>query len=188
MINNDLFIRAYQAGDKSQVQKICLCTGPEGIWEQKEMQNILLTAFCNYYIDHEPHNCFVASDAEKIVGYILCAENSVVWADWLRNNYIAQMEESPLIAFYKGIMKAPLKYADEYPAHLHIDILPDYQHMGIGSKLLDTLISHLKSKGLPGIMLSVAGDNLKGIKFYEKYGFSALEETPQEIVMAIDLK
>ena len=50
---------------------------------------------------------------------------------------------------------------------------------------MDALLAHLKIKGVPGLMLSVASDNDKGIHFYKKYGFKVLERTGQEIVMGI---
>lgn len=188
MTNNNIFIRGYQENDRAQVQKICLVTGSEQEVQQKEQQDMLLTAFCNYYIDKEPYNCFVAMEDEKAVGYILCAEDSNIWAEYFQNNYVANLENSPLTAFYRGIMVSPLRYANEYPAHLHIDILPDYQRMGIGFNLMNALLSHLKAKGVQGLMLSVASDNIKGINFYEKYGFTILAHTPHEIMLGMHLK
>lgn len=95
----------------------------------------------------------------------------------------SNLEKNPLKGFYQGIMAAPIRYADRYPAHLHIDILPEYQRQGIGFQLMDTLTVHLREQGVPAVMLSVAGDNEKGKNFYRKYGFQVLEETPNEIVM-----
>lgn len=185
MENSNIFIRKYQKGERKQVQDICLVTGAENILQHEEMKNMLLTAFCNYYIEREPYNCFVALDGEKVVGYILCAENAAVWAESFQDNYVKNLVKSELMEFYKGIIDTPLKYINEYPAHLHIDILPSYQRMGIGTKLMDAIISHLKVKGVPGLMLSVASDNIKGIKFYEKYGFTVLDCNLHEIVMGM---
>ena len=119
---------------------------------------MLLTAFCNYYIEQEPENCFVASDEGAVIGYILCTRDTVSWSGSFLEKYVPDYEESPLKPFYQGIMAAPLRYAGQYPAHLHIDILPDYQRMGVGFKLMDALTAHLKAQGVPGLMLSVAGD------------------------------
>ncbi len=180
-------IRKYQESDREQVQGICMATGSGEAQQNEVFQNMLLTAFCNYYIEQEPDNCFVAADGQKAVGYVLCAENAEAWAEIFQDQYIAHLDADPLKMFCQGIMNSPLQFASEYPAHLHIDILPDYQRMGLGTMLMDTLVQHLKEKGIPGLLLSVAGDNTKGKQFYKKYGFQVLAETPHEIVMGIPL-
>lgn len=183
----EIKVHKYEEREYQQVQEVCIATGQSGIFEQKEMQGVLLTAFCHYYIEQEPDNCFTALDEDKVVGYILCAENAGTWAANFQHIYTEQQANSALNSFYQGLTEVPLRYAAEYPAHLHIDILPDYQRRGIGFKLMDTLVTHLKEKGVPGLMLSVAIDNEKGINFYKKYGFTILEKTPREIVMGVRL-
>ena len=80
------------------------------------------------------------------------------------------------------------KYAAEYPAHLHIDLLDDYQRKGLGSKLVGALSEHLKAKGIAGLMLTVGGSNELGINFYKKYGFTELEKGLGDVAMGIKLK
>jgi ribosomal protein S18 acetylase RimI-like enzyme len=186
-MEHSISIRKYQESDRAQVQTICLATGSDQATQNKAFQDMLLTAFCNYYIEQEPDNCFVATDGQKAIGYILCAENADVWAKNFQELYVDRMDNEAMKPFYSGIMNSPLQFASEYPAHLHIDILPEYQRMGIGSKLMNALVQHLKDKGIRGLMLSVACDNVKGRQFYKKYGFQVLAETPHEIVMGIQL-
>lgn len=59
-------------------------------------------------------------------------------------------------------------YAEDYPAHLHIDLLPECQHQGIGSRLIKTLADHLRRQRIKGLMLNVANDNKNALRFYEK--------------------
>ena len=66
--------------------------------------------------------------------------------------------------------------AKKYPAHLHIDILPEAQHKGYGTKLMDALMDYLAEKGVKGVHLGVGGDNAGGIRFYEKYGFTMIHD------------
>lgn len=185
-MKENIIIRPYQTKDCEQVRDICLATA-DGPWESEQMRELLLSAFCNYYIEKEPYNCFVAADGERCAGYILCAQNNDVWAQEIKQKYMPG-EGNPLQVFYEGILSAPLKYACRYPAHLHIDILPAYQRLGIGFRLMDSLVSHLRQKNIPGLMLCVAVDNGKGQSFYRKYGFETLETSPQEIVMGMELK
>lgn len=184
---DEIVIRGYREADHDQVQRVCLGTGTDPTFAQPQMQQLLLNAFCNYYIEQEPENCFVADDGNGVVGYILCARDAGVWKENFPGCYAPGWEDGPLKMFYEGVMASPLKYAGEYPAHLHIDILPEYQRVGVGSRLMDALLDHLRQLHIPGVMLGVASDNEKGKNFYRKYGFSVLEEGPQEIVMGMKL-
>ena len=47
--------------------------------------------------------------------------------------------------------------------------------MGLGRKLMDALISHLKKKDIKGVVLGVSAQNEKGINFYKKYGGKVIE-------------
>ena len=44
------------------------------------------------------------------------------------------------------------KFKDEYPAHFHINILPEYQRVGAGGKLINALFEHYRNKGIKGVM------------------------------------
>jgi ribosomal protein S18 acetylase RimI-like enzyme len=62
------------------------------------------------------------------------------------------------------------RFLKEYPAHLHINILPGYQRQGIGHRLMKSFESNLKEKEVFGFHLEVSKNNKLGISFYEKYG------------------
>lgn len=54
---------------------------------------------------------------------------------------------------------------------LTIGILPAYQHLGIGTGLMNEAISWAKANGLLRIELSVFSNNANAIKLYQKCGF-----------------
>ncbi len=172
-------IRPYENKDRAGVRYVCInCDGPHNMSE--DTVHFILSTYCDYYIEREGRNCFVAVDEnDKAIGYILCAEDYDVFAEALKNEYIPRIPEENTSARYYAQTSAVLqeKYKDSYPAHLHIDLLPEYQRMGIGRRLIDTLCDHLKSKKIPGVMLSVSKENTGGIKFYESYGFTHLESS-----------
>ena len=184
-MGHPILIRKYRESDCEQVQKICIATATGPFAQNEAFRLLLLTTFCNYYIEQEPENCFVADNGQGAVGYILCAEDANTWSGTFQEKYINNLPDENLKLFCLGTMNSPLKFSSEYPAHLHIDILPEYQRKGIGTMLMDALVKHLRDKGIHGLMLSVAADNVKGRQFYNKYGFRVLEETPHEVVMGI---
>ena len=75
----------------------------------------------------------------------------------------------------------------KYPAHLHIDILPEYQGNGYGAQMMNTMLNNLKQKKVKGIMLMVNKDNHGAIRFYERLGFKTLFNGFGGVVMAKNL-
>lgn len=62
-----------------------------------------------------------------------------------------------------------------------IGIHPDYQDLGIGTKIMETLIDQVKDKNYASIGLFVWEENPKAIQFYEKFGFKKVN-TGMELV------
>ncbi len=48
--------------------------------------------------------------------------------------------------------------AAEYPAHLHIDLLPETQGQGLGRGLMETLFAELTRRGVRGLHLGIDPD------------------------------
>lgn len=58
-----------------------------------------------------------------------------------------------------------------YPAHLHIDLLPEYQRMGHGRELMRAFLDALRDKGVPAVHLSMVTENTPARAFYDRLGF-----------------
>jgi GNAT superfamily N-acetyltransferase len=59
----------------------------------------------------------------------------------------------------------------QYPAHLHIDILPDYQRKGYGTVLMNAFLDAVRSQGAAGVHLDMVRHNVTGRAFYDRIGF-----------------
>ena len=181
-------IRLYQPDDRDRVRHICVETGSPKAKTVERVRNFILTAFCEYYTDYEMENCFVLVDETGLVqGYILCAENAKVWAKRFDAEIISRQKRMLTRILCRYTCQTALKYGKDYPAHLHIDILPEYQNMGYGNDLIDTLISHLRAKGVSGLMLGMSPKNTGARRFYERCGFKVLALKKQETVMGIHI-
>jgi len=66
----------------------------------------------------------------------------------------------------------------EYPAHLHINVLPEFQHSGIGTQLIRHFEDHLRCLGIRGVHLETSSRNHKAIPFYLKQGYAIVKEAP----------
>ncbi len=171
-------IRPYEAKDRDAVRYICL--NSDGPCDADEKgQHFLLTTYCDYYIEREGHNCFVFADEnDNAVGYILCAENFHAFREVFFSDFKTRIAPER-ISEHKWAEESIVlheKYAADYPAHLHIDLLPDYQGKGIGTQLMQTLSDHLRNKKCRGVMLTVFKHNTGAVRFYERYGFDCIGE------------
>ena len=168
-------IRKYEKTDAQNVRFVCL--NSEGTPHTGNVGEFILHTFCDYYIENEPENCFVLSDDGKAVGYIICTENYDIYKEIFDREYLHLNKDlgDELYGWAKESTILQEKYKAEYPAHLHIDILPEYQRKGWGGKLLDALSEHLKSKEIKGVMLTAGSDNVNAGSFYRKYGFEVIE-------------
>lgn len=192
---SQIFIRPYQNYDADQVINICYKTGYNGkdlTYTNKFNDSKLFGfLFCMYYLLYEPENCFVAVDSNnKIAGYIIGTDNS----SRQRKLFILKMS-LPIILrlFFYTIWKYPESFLTilslgksifiklepsnlfkDYPSHFHINILPEYQGVGVGKKLLSTFENHMKDKNVNGIHLMTSNENLGAIQFYYKSGYTLI--------------
>ena len=180
-------IRKYEEKDFDGVRFACLNSEGEAI--TGNLGEFILHTFCDYYIEKEPENCFVLDDDGKAVGYIICTENYDRYKEIFDREYLPLNkplgEENYKWACESTILQN--KYKEEYPAHLHIDILPEYHRQGWGGKLLTTLFDHLRSKGIKGVMLTAGTGNVNAGKFYAKYGFEQLEILGTDVAFGMKL-
>lgn len=169
-----LHIRPYSPQDRSAVEKIC-------VPQQNDLSETLLNCFCRYYIDQEADNCFVCLEDDTICGYILCSENFHQWKKQLIEHHANADPISFAIATATIDNLRP--YAAQYPAHLHIDFVPNAQGKGYGTSLISHLCTHLRQKNIPGLMLDVSVDNIGAQRFYQRNGFTVLGRNDNSIQM-----
>lgn len=182
-------IRPFEIRDRDQVRFICLES--DGFCEKPEsFRNYILYTYCDCYLDCEPESCFVAvNENNEVVGFIICTSNLSRYTSYFRKKYLPRLIRiSPFRAVSSVLaLRLQQKHCGDYPAHLHIALLPAYQRQGIGGSLTTTLIEHLRANGISGIMLTVGSDNKSGIAFYEKHGFKLIDRLPGEYAYGIKL-
>jgi ribosomal protein S18 acetylase RimI-like enzyme len=73
----------------------------------------------------------------------------------------------------------------QYPAHLHIDLLPETQGQGLGRRLIETLFAELRRRGVPGLHLGMNPENIGAGAFYERLGMHRLESAPDSTMYGV---
>jgi ribosomal protein S18 acetylase RimI-like enzyme len=95
---------------------------------------------------------------------------------------------TPFESWLRNLIQEPAKvpdFVDEYPAHLHIDLLPRAQGMGWGSRLMEQCLDQARSEGVPGLHLGVGLDNTKAQVFYAKQGFHEIRRDPGALYLGL---
>lgn len=186
-------IRPARTRDREEVDRlydICLRTGANGAGAENlhEDPRLLGEVYLGAYLEFEPDLAFVLEgDDGAALGYVLGARDTVAFEELLELQWWPPLRQRyPLGSF-------PADSPDEnlvrkihfptptdpaaiagFPAHLHVDVLPEGKGNGNGRRLLETLFSGLRDKGAPGVHLNVSPENTHAIGFYKHLGFNLL--------------
>lgn len=195
---SDLTIRRVRPGDpddRKALYDICLRTGDYGkdATDQFTLPNLLGDVYVGPYILFHPLHCFAISRGNRPVGYVLGVPDTQTFEKHLPTTWwpqvIASLPErhpdSPaltrrdvevmsLITSWEPT--ATTEILEKYPAHLHIDLLPEAQGGGMGRQLIETLFDSLRAAGARGVHLGVSSSNLSAIGFYRHLGFTTLDQ------------
>jgi ribosomal protein S18 acetylase RimI-like enzyme len=198
-------IRKYQPEFLPDLYRICLETGDSGKDASAEFTDpeLLGAFYAAPYAVLEPDLTFVLQDEQGVCGYILGTRDSQAYAAWMEHEWLPAWRTKHPLTIQANVSPETLTYQErivglihhgyhpydcvhEYPAHLHIDLLPRAQGQGWGRTLMNTFLERLRELEVPGVHLGVGKSNLGAIQFYERLGFERLE--PNEFALVMGLK
>jgi GNAT superfamily N-acetyltransferase len=195
-------IRPYRPGDEPALASICVRTADAGNDASGLLDDDDLWAhlFVLPYLEHDPALAFVVeADSGEPSGYLVAAADSVAFESWFRDSWwprFAQRwpepaeeltEQDRLLRHAHRRDGEPGPHAARFPAHLHIDLLPEVQGQGYGRRLIEALKDALRSQGVSGLHVVPLAANLGAVAFYEHLGFVELERDEQIVVFGIEL-
>jgi len=169
-------IRKYIPSDKPKLRYICKQTA-EGFFKHSEKTlEAAAIIYNDYFTENESDNIFVlADDNDTAVGYIICSFDYNKFMKLNSSVYLKRvLKTSPVLSSALIGYMLSLKCIKNKSVHLHMDILPDYQRNGWGTKLIDELCAHLKSKGIDTLSVCCVSRNSAGYKMYARYGFKEI--------------
>lgn len=151
-------------------------------------QELLPDLFAAPYAALEPELTFVLDDGGRAVGYVLGTSDTERYVRDFREKWLpAAAVRHPLPGGEPGSPDAAMTeflhrpelminpYLADYPAHLHIDLLPGYQGRGYGRALLTTLFAALAKAGAERVHLVMATANTGARAFYDRMGFHEIQ-------------
>lgn len=185
-------IRKYTPSDKIRLRFICKETTDEANKKNQNLLESIAIIFNDYFTEYEPDNIFVAVNDENIpVGYVICATNIPLFRKKMLSEFSKRVRiiHPASIPLLLATVIAVYITKKHYRTHLHIDLLPEAQRKGLGTKLIDALCSHLASKDIKNVSVMTISKKSMGYKFYCKYGFRTISTILKDrVTMTYDIK
>lgn len=189
-------IRRARLQDLPAIYRVCHFTSdpswPEGLPERNP--DLLGHVYAGPYVVGARDYAAVIADSAGVSGYILGCPDTVAFSRWCEEYWWpALREQHPLESgqaadswilneMHSGVPQ-PAAVLEHYPAHLHIDILPELQGTGAGRRLMEWLLSRFREAGVPGVHLGVSPLNTNAIGFYLHLGFEIFPTADDTMIM-----
>jgi ribosomal protein S18 acetylase RimI-like enzyme len=192
---SNFIIRPARPGDEAGAYYVCLKTGDHGNDGEpfyREDPDALGRIYVGPYLALEPELSLILEDEQGICGYALgtfdsrsfYARYEREWRPELRARFPEPPGDSSTWTRVQHVYHSyhhpdyfcPEPYED-YPSHLHIDLLPRAQGRGYGRRMMEHLMDKLRARGSRGAHLCVSALNERAIGFYQRLGFRELVRT-----------
>ncbi|QFG21891.1 GNAT family N-acetyltransferase [Actinomadura sp. WMMB 499] len=211
MTTGPLSVRPARADDPAEVDRIydiCLRTAAAGKDATGRFAEPRLVGdvFAGPYLAHSPDLAWVLAPGgaegppSPPVGYFLAVADTEsferdledAWWPRLRTRRAHRPVEPDtpdawLRAHIDDPPPTPTDITARYPAHFHVDLLPEAQGGGNGRRLMSTAIDALRARGVPGVHLGVSTRNTNAIGFYTHVGFHVLLDGPDSKILGMPL-
>lgn len=165
------------------------------VWGHEES---LAAVYLTPYMDHEPESLFVAVVDGELAGYLAGSLGSAapnpVPSEAERTvqamrTYRLFFRLRPAAFFLRAMLDTataavrreptPGELDDpRWPAHLHIDLVPEARGRGAGAALMNAWFDRLRATGTPGCYLQTLVENTRAVRFFEHMGFQKHGPTP----------
>lgn len=185
-------IRQARPEDEVALLHIALRTGDAG-QDASHLHtdpNLIGMIYSAPYLHFAPDLAFVAEQNGQVVGYTVGAIDSVTFQATLEERWWpplrAQYQRPNLSNRHKWnaderrihkIFKPdiiPTAVTGRYPAHMHMNLLPQARGQGVGTRLYQTLIKQAIHLDACAIHIGANRTNRNGVAFWRKCGFDEI--------------
>lgn len=185
------FVRRYTPADLDSLYDICVRTAEAGgdARGQFDSDRLVGEIFAAPYAILEPEHTHVLDDGSgTAVGYVLGTADTARFVRRYRQEWLpTTLERCPvppeppvtptdaMLALHHNPERMIVPKLADYPAHLHIDLLPAWQGRGYGRELMRALLNGLAGAGVPAVHLGMLTTNTGARAFYDRLGFHAID-------------
>jgi ribosomal protein S18 acetylase RimI-like enzyme len=198
-------IRRYREGDHRALYGICVRTaeGGEDARGKYLSDDLMPDLFAGPYVFLEPDFAAVLDDGHRAVGYVVGTPDTAAFVLAYRERWIPHLAgrypvppdppdppvspDDQLLALHYGPERMLWPGLSEYPAHLHIDLLPAFQGAGYGTRLMKAFFDAAARAGAAGVHVVVVASNARALGFYRHLGFGPIEVADPGTVVYLGL-
>lgn len=139
-----------------------------------------------------PETAFVAEDEQGVGGYVVGAVDTVTFEERLERDWWPRLREiyqDPSGIPWKDWTPDQLRsfmihhphrmtgaMIEAFPAHVHMNLLPQMQRRGIGRRLIELWLATAGNLGGVGVHCGVNAANQAGLAFWQAVGFAPYED------------
>jgi RimJ/RimL family protein N-acetyltransferase len=188
-------IRGFDEADRPALRALASRAG-EGsptasLWGHEESE---AAVYLTPYMDLEPESLFVAVVDGELAGYLAGSLGAVVPSESARMDRAIRehrlvLRRGPAAFFARSLLDvagAALRrqpaagelHDPRWPAHLHINLLPQARGTGAAAGLVERWFARLHETGTPGCYLQTLVENRRAARFFARMGFVAHGPTP----------
>lgn len=182
-------VRPYRPHDREAVLQIGADTAFFGapIETYLDDRRIFMDGFYAYYTDYEPQHAWTAVCGGRVVGFLTGCTDTRAYQRVLLNIMVPRMlarlvrrryrvGRKTLVYFMRLAQSrlqpgSPTADLERYPAHLHINLLPEARGRGLGERLMQSYLQQLAGLGVGGAHLHTTSYNRAACHLYERLGF-----------------
>lgn len=187
----DVVLRPFRAADRPGTDLVCVRTADaggdaRGLYSTDELMPDI---FSRPYLRREPELAQVIEADGRVVGYVLGTADTPGFVRWYRDVWLPALADrypitpdvereallSPAERLMLSLHRTPERMlvaeVAHLPAHLHIDVLPEFQGCGWGRRLMTAFLTGLAARGVDGVHLCMATANTPARAFYDRLGF-----------------
>lgn len=192
----DFVIEPFSVLRSNDVRRICVETSFQATVSESLRRNpdVITALSTDPYMKFRPDLIFVVRSgvSGQTVGYIAgCPDTRLLHAQ-IAEQILPRLKRRVMMHglllrprtagfFWQYIIDSLVERADlefdnpTYPAHLHINLLPEARGYGIGSRLIQLMIKRFRERSCSGCFVRTVQENTSAVKFFQAQGFEACE-------------
>ncbi len=185
-------IRPATEADQERLYQVVVKTGQAGndatpLYKDPKMLGHIYTA---PYVVLAPELVFTAEVNGRVVGYVCGVADSRAfeakledkWWPGLRERYPAPdvsrqaswTADELRAAWIHNPVPTPDYVVDRFPAHMHMNLMPNSRGSGLGRRLFDTWLEAAQACGVGPVHIGADPKNAGGMAFWRAMGFERL--------------
>lgn len=169
-------IRKYRETDKEQLRFICKETAWDSYKTDPNKLESVPILYNDYFTEQEPEYVFVIANQDDVAkGYIICSADYEKFVRLMTTEYTDRlMKVAPAEKVLLDGFLPCLEKIKDRPVHFHMDMLPECQRKGLGTKLIYTLCAALKQDGYTNLSACSVSRSAASYKLIMKLGFEEI--------------